>query len=1185
MHCPKCATPNAEESLSCVSCGMDFPKDGEAMPTVGGETAVSETPSRFGTTIPAGTILGNRYRILAAIDMGGMGMVYKAVDLELSVPVALKVIRGEYSGNEKILERFKREITIARKVTHKNVARIFDIGEADGIRYISMEFIEGDDLARVVERDGALPPNKVVGILRQCCIAMSEAHSQGIVHRDLKPHNVMIDPQGDVKIMDFGIAMSQETRGLTKTGAILGTAEYMSPEQAEGRDLDHRADIYSLGITIYEALTGTVPFSGQTQWEVIRKQMQDRPRPPRRLRAETPAWLETVILKCLEKDPAHRYQSVDEILRDIDRQKATRTLMAYMPQKRNMATVLVAGILVIVAATAAYMFRPKGLNPGPGGRLAVAVLPFDNQASREDLAWLQTGLAENLSTDLAQSKYLRVITMERLTGILNDLGYSQGQTLSNEVLTGIAEYAGVQAIFTGSFVAAGDMLRINLLAREPDSGEVIDSAVVSGSSESVLSMIDQLTVQAKQILQISPDKIDGDVDTAIASARTSSLEAASLFQQGVDLLYAGKNLEAVDPLLEATKQDPDFSLAYARLSQAYRNLGYDAKAEEAGEKALSRLIKAVDRVTLADRAMVRAVHAASSEDREGAIEAYTELLSSDPFNATVAYNLGNSYEISGQWDQAEVFYKKASELDENYAQARYAAGRIMILSGRPQESLAQFEDALNLYRKIGSKEGEAGTYQALCNAYIGLQDWDKALAQCDRSEKIKVAIGDKRGLAATYSSKSWILQVSGRLEEALEPARRDLDLSREIGDNRGTAISLTNLASIHADRGAFIEAMGVREEALELLTTLGDQAGQASNLDILGVLFMKLGRLDEAREKLTEARGLYENLGIENGIARTTSNQGYLAFLRGDLATATKNFAAAQEKWKELDSPADIAETQYREAQLAIVQGRYGTALQLARAALLDFETAGDKLNTTRCRTVISWGLLRSGDLEEASRQATLGAKTAKDLGNPLLSAELASVRAEIFFQKSKPEKATPLVTSVCDHADTTKNRRIEITCALLRSRSALASGDAPSAIAHAEAASRASGASGSGLLALEAELARSRALLAGKRGGASAAALSVQRKANEIGAGCLVIRSVPVAAEALINEGRPDRIPALAGELTQALDAASRDLPEGALRRFLDHGIDRAGIERVAAQIASMGLNAEAERLRKLVK
>jgi tetratricopeptide (TPR) repeat protein/predicted Ser/Thr protein kinase len=1184
--CPKCATPNPKVSRFCSTCGGGLHEGGsDEAPTGSGVTRTNEAAGAPSGTLSAGTVLGGRYRILSPLGMGGMGMVYKALDLDLSVPVALKVIRSEYGHNEKILARFKREITIARKVTHKNVARIYDMGEAEGVKYITMEFIEGDDLAKIVERDGALPTEQVTAILKQVCAGLAEAHAQGVVHRDLKPHNVMLGPSGSVHIMDFGIAVSQETRGLTRTFEILGTPEYLSPEQAEGKKVDHRADIYSLGILIYEALTGLVPFSGETQWEVIRKHVQEAPRAPRKLRAEAPPWLETLILKCLEKDPALRYQSVGEILHDIERQKATRSIRAYAPSKRTVSLAAGAVVLTIAAGLTAYFMRPTGLLPGPGGRLSVAVLPFENQAARRDLDWLRTGLAENLSTDLAQSNFFRVLTRERLGRILRDLGHDESDALEREALSGVAEYGGVQAVFSGSFISAGEDLRVNLRAIDPKTGEVIGSAVVPGTASEVLAMIDTLTVHAKEILRISSDEIAADVDTAIADARTSSVEAASLFQQGVDLIYAGRNLEAIEPLEHATRIDPDFALAHARLSEAYRNLGYDEKAREMSQKALSRLVKALDRISLADRAYVRAIHADASEDRQEAIEAYTEMLETDPYDASTAYELGLAYEKSGQWAEAETYYQKALELDENFALAHISLGRIRVKAGRARESLPAFDEALEIYVRMGSKEGEGSANQALCEADISLRQWDEALDRCSQSRSIGEAIGDKRRIAASLSSTAYVFQVTGRLDEALDAARRSLGIRREIGDTYGTATSLTDLTSILHERGDVREAVEACDEAIDQWRAVGDRAWEAELMTMRGALMLGLGDLDGAAGDLDAAAALYEELGIEEGAAQVISNRALLALARGDLNGTEDLLRDALERWERLEIPEGVSETQYRQARVAVRRGLYGTAIRLSGQALKDYRANDDQLNTARCRAVLAEALLRAGDVDGAAREVEAGLETARRLGNPILLAKLEGVRAEIALARGKAEAVREIAASVCSLAAPTDLPPLRFACSLLEGKAALARGNAGAAAASAaEAASRAR-ASGSALAAVEADLLGLRAQAESGADSAAATGLALVARASEHGAHDILARAIPAILGVLAGRGEAERIPPIAALLAESLKIIRDDVPGERLEAFLDESVDLQACRRVVGLLREQGGAAEADRLEQLLR
>jgi len=258
------------------------------------------------------TALGQRYDILAQAGHGSMGNVYKARDRETGETVALKLLKPEIASDQVMMERFKNELLFARKITHKNVCRVHDFNRIAGIAYTSMEFVEGESLRSVMNRFGGLPARKAVGVALQICSGLKEAHAQGIVHRDLKPENVMIDANGNVKIMDFGIARSMEA-GTRLTGSMVGTPAYMAPEQVAGKPVDYRTDIYSLGLMLYEMFTGTPAFQADTPVAVALKQLRETPPPPHEIEPTIPVSIERAILKCLEKEPAKRFQSVAEL--------------------------------------------------------------------------------------------------------------------------------------------------------------------------------------------------------------------------------------------------------------------------------------------------------------------------------------------------------------------------------------------------------------------------------------------------------------------------------------------------------------------------------------------------------------------------------------------------------------------------------------------------------------------------------------------------------------------------------------------------------------------------------------------------------------------------------------------------------------------------------------------------------
>src|SRR5215471_8912120 len=281
------------------------------------EARTSLPPEEFPKLEP-GTVLANRYQIVDTLGVGGMGAVYKAFDRELTRIVALKTILPEMTSTPTALKRFKQEVLLAQSIVHKNVVRIFDIGEDGPTKFITMDFVEGRDLKPLIDERGKLPATEAAGIIRQVCQGLEAAHAVGVVHRDLKPQNIMIEGDGHIVVMDFGIAHSGQSRGMTQTGAFLGTPEYMSPEQAQTEDVDARSDIFSLGLIFYELLTGKLPFSGKTVLETMFKRTTERAVPPAEIDRTVPKGANDIVNKCLQMEREQRYQSITELLEDLE---------------------------------------------------------------------------------------------------------------------------------------------------------------------------------------------------------------------------------------------------------------------------------------------------------------------------------------------------------------------------------------------------------------------------------------------------------------------------------------------------------------------------------------------------------------------------------------------------------------------------------------------------------------------------------------------------------------------------------------------------------------------------------------------------------------------------------------------------------------------------------------------------
>ena len=432
--------------------------------------------SAVAASLEPGSLLGDRYEILELLGEGGMGAVYKAADRELDRMVALKVIRPELASNPDILARFKQELLLSHKVTHRNVIRIYDLAEAQGMKFITMEYIEGNNLRAVLHERTKLPPEEAVGIAQQVCLALEAAHSAGIIHRDLKPQNIMIDPHGRVLVMDFGLARTLAGDGMTQTGAFVGTMEYMSPEQALGKDLDQRSDIFALGLILYELLDGERPFVAESALASLIKRTQEPAIPVSERNAEIPGELGRIVSKCLERDLNARYQTVAEILADLDNWKepANRTKIRkpVRPARRRIPTrpwMLVAGATVVaVLAIAGYIERGRlfsrtgaGESVPAGPTVSLAILPFRNASADPSLDWLGPSLADMLTTDVGQSASLRTVSPNILHQILSDLRISSATVLDPATIKRVADFSNADRVVWGQYARFGNSIRID----------------------------------------------------------------------------------------------------------------------------------------------------------------------------------------------------------------------------------------------------------------------------------------------------------------------------------------------------------------------------------------------------------------------------------------------------------------------------------------------------------------------------------------------------------------------------------------------------------------------------------------------------------------------------------------------------------------------------------------------------
>jgi len=602
----------------------------------------------------------NHYKVLEDLGAGGMGRVYLAEDTKLGRNVALKILPPEMAADAERLERFEHEARVVAGLSHPNIVTLHSIEEADGIRFISMERVEGKTLRELVPKDG-LALKRFFELAIPLVDAVGAAHERGVTHRDLKPENVMVTSTGRVKVLDFGLAKLQaevtpleeaRTASITQDGRILGTVAYMSPEQAEGKSFDHRSDIFSLGILLYEVATGKRPFTGDTNLSILSAILKDTPAPVNELRAELPRPLSRMIQRALEKKPGDRYQSAADLRQDLEDLRrdvetgevisGTRLALAARLGKRRAPVLLGLASLLVVLGVVALVLSLRGRGPtkgAPGAQAqgpSVAVFYFENLTGEPSLDWLRTGLTDMVVTDLSQSAGLRVLSTARLYQILDELGRLADKTTSFEAIQAVAREAGVERALVGSYLITGGRIRISVKLQDAMTGEVLASERVEGEGEgSILRLADELTRRVKERLGLRR-AAGSEPDRDLEEVTTSSIEAYRHYAEGYALHNQGREQDAIPKLQKAVELDPGFAMAMAKLSVAHGNVGDYKQADLWGRRALEH----VERLSPRERYYIEGVsYSRSPATMPKALESYKMAVERFPDHAAARNNL------------------------------------------------------------------------------------------------------------------------------------------------------------------------------------------------------------------------------------------------------------------------------------------------------------------------------------------------------------------------------------------------------------------------------------------------------------------------------------------------------------------------------------------------------------------
>ena len=951
MVCPKCGASGSPGAARCGVCGTALttqanavvgvltpPPDRETTRAATGETRIplpdgitvgnpaSESATRpvtaggnasIGAHAPAfvaGRTIGDRYHIIRLLGVGGMGAVYQAWDEKLGVAVALKVILNAGPGSsssatETLERRFKRELLLARQVTHKNVVRIHDIGEVDGTLYITMPYVQGSNLASILATEGKLPVPRALTIARQVASGLAAAHDAGVIHRDLKPANIMIEADDQrALIMDFGIARST-TSEATRTAAIVGTLEYMAPEQAEGRSVDQRCDVYALGLILYDMLGGPRPVGPSAVADLMARLTNPLPS-IRAVNPATPEPLAQVVDRCLQRDPAQRYQTSAELVSALDALDDNGLVRpGAAPQRVGRALVWSMAAVIAVLAIGLYvMGRRSGPRPAAAPRDPVSVLiaDFDNRVNDP----VFDGSVEQALTIGVEGASF-ITTMPRKDAHRLAAQVANGK-LDDATATLISLREGVKFVVAGAIESDGSGYRISARIIDPAVGKTIKTATTRAKSKSdVLQAVGTLAADVRRELgDTTPESVRLAASETFTAA---SLDAVREYTVAQDLANNSKYQESIPHYQKAIEADANFGRAYSGWATAAFELG---RAEEAGElwkKALSLM----DRMTERERYRTLGIYyLAIARNNDQAIENYTKLLDKYPADRSSHNNLAIAYfnkldfpNALEEGRRALAIYKGSFKFRNNYLLYAMYAGDFATAENGARELIredAKFSDAyfplaISLLAK-GDRAAARTAYQQMAQssapgedgasrAAIGLADlaiYEGRFAEAETLLTQAIAVDEKEknelGLSSKYAALAEAQLALGRQAAAVEAARK--------------ALAVTRLESTAVAAARVLIAAGRTAEARALAADLGKELqaqSRAYGKVIEGEIALAENRVTDAVDAFRSAARLLDLwlAHFDLGVAYVRASHAAEAIAEFDTATKRRGEAAA----------------------------------------------------------------------------------------------------------------------------------------------------------------------------------------------------------------------------------------------------------------------------------------------------
>ena len=873
------------------------PQDDDDAQTILPTRRTDFTPARplTGFLLEPGRKLGSRYTIVKLLGRGGMGAVYQAWDDELQVAVAIKTILPDADADEHAThaaeERFKRELLLARQVTHKNVVRIHDLGEIDGHKYITMSYVEGETLGRVIRRNGPLPVPKTVAIAKQIADGLAAAHEVGIVHRDLKPENIMITPEGQALIMDFGIARGRGGSTETQAGTIIGTIEYMAPEQASGLPVDQRADIYAFGLIVYDMLLGRQRTKGRDNpmSEMVQR-TQQAPPPPTQTRVDIPADFEEIVMQCVQPGPADRPQTTGQLV-DLLARLAPDGHLRPDPVRLNRRTIMsiaAGAVLFLLLATGGTWYFASRTPVVPVARAPISVLiaDFDNRTGD---AVFEGAVEQALGVGIESATF--ITSFARRDALRVAAQIRPGASLDESVARLVSVREGVGVVLAGSVAPSGSGYTLAVKAMAPEDGRTITEATAYAADKAgVLGAVGEVAADIRRGLGDTTN-----LTTADETFTAASLEAARAYASGQDLAAAGRHADAIEQYRQAVALDPNFGRAYSGWATSAFTLGRRDEAESLYQKAFGLL----DRMTQREKFRTLGVYYGTvARNYEKAIENYKELTSKYPSDGAGLNNLAVAYFNVLQFKEASDAGRRLLDVyparllyRTNYALYAMYAGDLSTAVAEARDVVGKDPAYAAAYLPIAVPSALEGKFDEADAAYA-------AMAKAGAQGASRAALG-----------RADLLMFRRQYAAAVPLLEEGIVADAKSGNSAGQAAKLVALAEARQAMGDRAASVAAAQRAVEAVR-IESAAFPA------GVVLLRAGRAADARAR---AATLANELSARS--------RAYGKLLEGEIALADRKFVEAIQAFAAARDLSNVWMTRFDLGRAYVEAGRHAEAL------------------------------------------------------------------------------------------------------------------------------------------------------------------------------------------------------------------------------------------------------------------